>query len=298
MYNKSGIKTDLMLLERYLSIKQTPVIEKNKITKFKCADEVYPYTNEPLSLYYDKNLDNKKVLTVTSSCDHALHAALAGALDITCFDINRFCKYYAGLKIAMIKKYDYDEYLKKIEDLIFWLTEYEWDKDASKVRDFAFMIFDLSSYLTDDEKAFFQTFIRTANEDGLKNRFLSLLFLDKDPFEMVNNNAYLVPDNYYKLKENLDYCNFKYIDSNVNKLRNKKLGKFDVIYLSNILSTLYKDDSKLLIYLSKLLNDEGIIYDCAWQVNDYVFSSKVKKYYDSNSIELKDGHVITTFFKK
>lgn len=298
MKNKSSIKTDLMLLEKYLSIKQVPVIEKNKITRFKCADEVYPYTNEPLKLYYDKNLDNKRVLTVTSSSDHALHAVLAGAKDITCFDINRFCKYYAALKIAMIKKYDYEEYLDKMEDLIFWLTKYEWAEDTSRIKDFAFMLFDLSSYLKEDEKAFFQTFIRVANEDGLKNRFLSLLFLDNDPFEMINNNDYLTPHNYAKLKEELNNCNIKYVDSNVNKLCNKKIGKYDVIYLSNILSTLRKDDSKLLVYLRKLLNDNGIIYDCAWDVNDYVFSSKVKKYYDANSINLKDGHVITTFFKK
>lgn len=291
-------KTDSMLLERYLLRKQVPQVEKNNLTKFTCADEVYPYTNEPLKLYYDKNLDEKRVLTVTSSCDHALHAVLAGAKDVTCFDINRFCKYYAALKIAMIKKYDYEEYLIKIEDLIRWLTKYDWADDEVKTKNFTLMLFDLVSYLTPDEQAFFQTFIKTANKDGLKNRFLALLFLDKDPFEMINNNAYLTPFNYTKLKERLLASNIKYVDSNVNKLRGKKLGKYDVIYLSNILSVLFKDDSKLLVYLRKLLNDDGVIYDCAWNANDYVFSSKVKKYYDVSSVKLDDGHVINTFIKK
>ncbi len=298
MKNKKGIKTDLILLEKYLLKKKVPVIEKNKITRFKCADEVYPYTNEPLKLYYNKNLDNKRVLTVTSSFDHALHAVLAGAKDITCFDINRFCKYYAALKKAMIKKYDYEEYLDKMEGLIFWLTKYEWYEDESKIRDFTDMLFEISNYLKEDEKTFFQTFVKLANVSGLKNRFLLSLLWEDNFFEMINNNDYLKPDNYIKLKEKLNNCNIKYVDSSVNKLRDKKIGKYDVIYLSNILSKLKEDNTKLLIYLRKLLNDDGIIYDCAWDVNDYVFSSKVKKYYDANCINLKDGHVITTFFKK
>ena len=73
------------------------------------GDLIYPFTNENLFEYYNKNLENKRVISVTSSGDHILHAALGGAKEIIGFDINRFCKYYCALKIALIKTYNINE---------------------------------------------------------------------------------------------------------------------------------------------------------------------------------------------
>ena len=83
----------------------------NDITRFESADEIYACTNEELFLY--PNDETKKVLSVTSGGDHILNAILNGATDICSFDINRFCKYYSDLKIAMIKKYPKEEFYTK-----------------------------------------------------------------------------------------------------------------------------------------------------------------------------------------
>ncbi len=298
MSNKKKLDTDLMLLESFFIKNTVPVIEKNSVSKYKCAHEVYPYTNEPLRVYYDKNLKDKRVLCVTSSGDHAITAALAGSKDITCFDINRFCKYYTALKIAMIRKYNYDEYLNKMEELIFWLAKDDWNSNTKMLNNFILMLNDLEEYLSDDEKAFFNKFIDISKESNFIKKFLVMLYLDQEPNEMIKNNAYLIPENYDILKKELSFCSIKYVDSNINKLKSKKLGKFDVIYLSNLLSVLNKDTSKILVDLSKLLNDYGLIYDCDWYVNDYVFDKNVKKHFETSYSILKDTHVITTFIKK
>ena len=123
--HSSDIKTDLSLLKLFVKNKEPQILEHNDLTKFESGDLVYAWTTEYLSLYYEKNLIGKKVLSVTSSGDHILHSVLSGATDVTGFDINRFCKYYSALKIAMIKKYEYEEFFEKIRYFALF-SKYSW----------------------------------------------------------------------------------------------------------------------------------------------------------------------------
>lgn len=67
--------------------------ENSLITPFGCTESSYLWTNENMYLYDNEDLKDKKVLTVTSSGDHALNAILNGAKNIDSFDINLYSKY-------------------------------------------------------------------------------------------------------------------------------------------------------------------------------------------------------------
>lgn len=47
-----------------------------------------------MSLYPKENLKDKKILTITSSGDHALNCVLNGARNIASFDVNIFSNMY------------------------------------------------------------------------------------------------------------------------------------------------------------------------------------------------------------
>ena len=105
--NKKNITIDdeLKLLEKYiLNSSHAKTIKNNTTSSFLSEGRIYPFANDILNSSVNIDLTGKKSLVVTSSGDHALHAILAGSTDITSFDINRFCKYYSALKIALIKE--------------------------------------------------------------------------------------------------------------------------------------------------------------------------------------------------
>lgn len=86
-----AINDDIILLRKFIeNLEKSQRLEKNDLTIYSSGDNIFPWTNEALREYYEKDLSDKKVLTVTSSGDHILHAALGGAKQITGFDINRF----------------------------------------------------------------------------------------------------------------------------------------------------------------------------------------------------------------
>ena len=156
----SKINNDIRLLEDFLiynDIKDTSLIdEENKLSNFQIAGKVYPFTNEYLKDYYEKDLIGKKVLSVTSSADHILHAIYAGANSVTAFDINRFCKYFSALKIAMLKKYDYNDFIKNINNFIAINPHINYEKN---IDDFKKTLNDVSKNLTNNELDFFRKFI-------------------------------------------------------------------------------------------------------------------------------------------
>lgn len=64
---------------------------------------LYPFTTENISGYIDHfELKDRSLLTVGSSSDQVINAALKGAQDITLLDINPYIRYYYYLKVASI----------------------------------------------------------------------------------------------------------------------------------------------------------------------------------------------------
>lgn len=225
------------------------------------ADVLYAWSNEPLREYYDVNMNDKKVLSVTSSGDHILHAAFAGSYDITGFDINRFCKYYSALKIAMIKKYNFEDFIEIFETTSFCYHSHFY----KKIR---LILNDVSKYLSDDEISFWSKFIELQNEYYEISLFPN--FFDGCSFY---NNVYCTLDSYKKLKDNLQNCRITYIDCNASNLYNKISEKYDLIYLSNILGkvpwTRMQQIISLINSLKDILNINGKIYDYAFFNNDW-----------------------------
>ena len=70
-------------------------------------EEIYPFTTENIAGYIDYfDLQDKSLLTVGSSGDQIINAALKGTKDVTLLDINPYAKYYYYLKAAGILELD------------------------------------------------------------------------------------------------------------------------------------------------------------------------------------------------
>ena len=126
---------------------------KDKITSFTPFgnfDPSYLWTNEDMKLYPKENLKGKNILTITSSGDHALNAILNGGDIIDSFDVNQYSKYVSALKIAMIKKYDYYDFFKRMD----WIENVESLNFNSKEN----IIDRVRKYLSYDEYLFWSAF--------------------------------------------------------------------------------------------------------------------------------------------
>ncbi len=300
---QKDIDIDLKLLENFLCGEGSDVIEENDLTNFDNACRIFAYTNEYLRLYYDRELNDKKVLSVTSGGDHILHAALAGAPNITGFDINRLCKYYVALKIAMIKKYNLEDFLDKID--IVMLMDYHslyFSSFERKgfIKNMNNIISEVHKYLNEDVILFWEKVIDIVKQ----KEQVEDLFVNYSHNDFECNNAWTDKENFSKLKYNLSSCEIKFIDSNVNTVREKTSEKFDVIYLSNIIGRIYDEEKpktiELLSYLRKTLNNNGVIYDYDW--HDASFKSKNKvitRQYKVDWLEIEaDGAYVYKFTKK
>lgn len=85
----------------------------------KFNEKIYPFTTEIISGYFKKlNLEEKGVLTVGSSLDHAFNALLLDAKDVTVYDLNPNIQklYYLKKNLILSKNKDelYDELLEKV----------------------------------------------------------------------------------------------------------------------------------------------------------------------------------------
>lgn len=257
--------TDIDKLEMFLNglCLDGDGIKISSLTHFKSLDYVYLWTNESLRNYYQTEVEGKSVLTVTSSGDHALHAILAGAKEVHCFDVNEFSKTVASLKVNLIKNLDYNDFFKYIS----LLGENKINQVLDKV----------SNYLTNDDLLFWKEY------EKIYNNTKNCLFISGNSYNPLNN-AYFDKEKYYETKDKLDECKIVYHDALVEDLSSILYGyKFDVIYLSNILGRIEKrysdvDDVavSLIHSLDKLLNVGGRIYDYSLRVAEH------KCYYDDD----------------
>ena len=194
----------------------------SKITNFGKLEETYFFTNEDMHLYEKENLKDKKVLTITSSGDHALNSILNGAEIIDSFDINLYSKYISALKIAMIKRYNYNEFYRKIEWIIL-NKNFRYNKKDN-------IIEDIKNYLSYDEYKFLSylddIFIKNPNA------FYKIINLSV----MCGLNRYENQKDYKILRKNLNDVKITYYDCDILDIHKElNYNKYDVIYISNVL---------------------------------------------------------------
>lgn len=287
--------SDINLLIKYLEGEMLPNINNSSKLTFKTCDMVYPFTNESFDIYPNDNLEGKKVLTVTASADHLLHAIFHGSNDITAFDINIFTKYYSALKIAMIKKYNLDKFKIKLNEIInihpiyAGYTAVPNSNKKEKLKVLRSVLNDVYMYLNHDELDFWNNFVMMFESKRIFNNFFIEDFLD------VTDMTYYNIDNYNNIKEKLHDCSIYYIDSDITSLSNKLFGNsYDVIYISNILSWIENDNKmKILKDLKQILNKNGKVYDYYFDDSDTLDVAGYKT--DINRMILDDNslHIYT-----
>lgn len=252
-------------------------IESNesKITSFTSFgnfDPSYLWTNEDMKLYPKENLKEKNILTITSSGDHALNVILNGGSMIDSFDVNIFSKYVSALKIAMIKKYGYYDFFKRMD----WIENMESLNFNSKEN----IIDSIREYLSHDEYLFWSTFeyLRINN----KVNFNDVI----NVYGSLKKNAYTDAFSYNKLKRNLKKAKITYYDSDIMDIEKSVNKKYDRVFLSNVLEYVLASNgprfvnnyNDAMIKLDKILLPSSIIY--GYDFND------ISRYLDNMPVSL------------
>lgn len=248
---------------------------KDKITSFTSFgnfDPSYLWTNEDMKLYPIENLKGKNILTITSSGDHALNAILNGGNMIDSFDVNLFSKYVSALKIAMIKKYGYYDFFKRMD----WIENIESLNFNSKEN----IIDSIREYLSHDEYLFWSTFeyLRINN----KVNFNDVI----NVYGSLKKNAYTDAFSYNKLKRNLKKAKITYYDSDIMDIEKSVNKKYDRVFLSNVLEYVLASNgprfvnnyNDAMIKLDKILLPSSIIY--GYDFND------ISRYLDNMPVSL------------
>lgn len=193
--------------------------EENNSSLFSTFSKIYPMTTENIKGTYELfDLNDKDILTVTSSGDHILCAALKGAKRIDSFDVNYLTEYYYYLKKAVIEAYDLDKFKERfLYSLIpdgeikeTWYSEFRDNLDGKY-------------------QEFWDEIISFSNSNGIP---LNKLFLFIPNYNNLVN--YLDEENYNLLKETLPNIETKFIHSDLMHLNKNLDKKYDYMFFSNI----------------------------------------------------------------
>lgn len=216
--------------------------------------KIYTMTTENIYEFINHyNLENKDVLTVMGSGDHALNSYLLGAKTVTCFDINPLAQIMYDLKRNIILNYDLNDFLD-----FFDIKNYDYISNIDKFD--KNIIKELKNKLNNNTYEFFNYFYtHRMYFDDIFYHF------NYDLNTLSNMNGYLNEDSYDYLKDILNNKDINFIESNIIDLKNKLLNKkYDLILLSNISDYIY------MIYPNNSLNNYyNLIMDLVDNLNNY-----------------------------
>ena len=220
-------------------------------------EEIYPFTTENIAGYIDYfDLQDKSLLTVGSSGDQIINAALKGAKDVTLLDINPYAKYYYYLKAAGILELD----LVKFNEFFLYQANLAiFRHSGRKVKTFNENLYeefkntlrslDNDSYLFWDE--LFETYSSYIVREYLFSK-------DEHHYSILKeSNLYLQSEsNYNEVKDKIKNLRPEFINTNILEVNLDK--KFDNIWLSNIACYLQRSElKKATDKFSDNLNDDG-----------------------------------------
>lgn len=176
------------------------------------------FTNENVKKTFDNfDLQNKRVLTVAASGDHAFEAYTRGAKHVDVFDCNLFQKYVIELKHQMIKTLSYSEFMdyffgcKRMNPYIYEKVMRRLSKQTATFME--------CFYLSNNKQFFFHP-SPYWNSDR-SNKDLTSYISSQDDFN--------------KLKQSLpETINFTWC--NLTDVPYKFTKAYDIVHLSNILS--------------------------------------------------------------
>ncbi len=184
-------------------------------------NKVYGFTNEFVAAYpeiYD--FDNANVLSIIGSGDQYFTAMLAGAKNVTVFDLNVNAWYHFVLKYTAIKYLNFDEFKK------FFITD-----NLNNIR----LYFKIREHLPYNVRRFFDMVRVTRMKFSsikIKSCFLDS-FSEDDYIRML---PYLNEVNYYKLQNILNHTSLP--NCIISDFTDIALGNerknYDLLLLSNI----------------------------------------------------------------
>lgn len=217
---------------------------------------IYKKSNERIEAYYHHLQDKEKVLSVIASGDQVLNCILGGSKIIDLFDISVFPKYFLFLKIGAIKALSREEYLEFFYGNIDRSLEYEdlYNKIRlclePNIREFWDGLFNLFEW---------------------KDIYNSSLFMYEDLSikKIVKQNKYLGIRAFNKLKKVIDDVKFTTIEGNIFDIASTFKGKYDLVYLSNIL--FYSDYELYKKMIKKFpLSKDGIVISYLHSTSDLI----------------------------
>lgn len=242
-------------------------VKNNKILfqgeAFTGFQKTYFTTNENIKGYLNLvNIDNKNnALTVLASGDQFFNLINKGITNIDTFDINRLTEYYVfGLRMAMIEKYSYDEYLKINNLLLSEKTSFDILND---------ILYSLLPNMDNKYRIFWKEILdynySLQNQKKEKLNIIRMLFFGFSN-NMKYNNYLLNEEEYNNMKFNLKRVKVNFNSVNATELHKIYNKKYDLILLSNILDYIHNhfgmnwEIKKYIKNLYKIANEDAIIF--------------------------------------
>lgn len=178
------------------------------------------------------NYKDKDVITVASSGDQYLGAVYYGAKNVDIYDINKLTRYISFLKIAAIKTLSF----KDFQDFFMPLNiDYKIKKTFWNLKTLKRLL----PHLPNEVGYFWENIMYEFNKKGYGNFVFPQSYCNKPEMIQTGMPFYINEEDYYKLQSLLrqrQYPTFKNCD--VFDLAKAFNGKYDIVYLSNIIETI------------------------------------------------------------
>lgn len=202
---------------------------------FSKYQKAFYWGNENMDYYLNMvHMPQKEnALTVAGSGDHIYNLIANGVTNVDSFDINYLTEYLAlGLKLALIEKYDYYDFLFMITNIANPLLSLEELSD---------ILTDLLPCMDLKYRIFWREIIdynyRLQKRKGTNLNLILMLYINvfSNTFNL-DNNTYLCDErSYIAFKNKLRNAHITFKGLDVADLPSKVKGKYDLILLSNTL---------------------------------------------------------------
>ena len=215
---------------------------------------LYPFTTERISRYIDYfDLEGKSLLTVGSSSDQVINAALKGARDITLVDTCPFIRYYYYLKVASILTLKRDQLYKF---LCFLNYPRKYDMNTKPLSKHLYeKVRPVLKNLDQESFNFWEVLFNSF--DPVRIRTYLFTNDEHEPEIITENNLYL--KNYEFYQKTRDIIGKVKVTFTTQNIIGVKLDRnFDNIWLSNICNSLDADEiERMFKSVEPLLENNG-----------------------------------------
>ena len=232
---------------------------------------IYPFATENIGGYIGEfNLENKSLLTVGSSGDQVINAALYNCHDLTLLDVVPDTMHYYYLKVAALLTLPKDEFMEFFK--YYSHNDQEYNHNTFNIESYR-KLRDTLKVLNNDAFEYFDTLFSKFDGETIR---VNLFQRDEESKKVIETiNPYLSSNILYEeAKERIKDINPNFMCMDIFKFSSDR--KFDNIWLSNIATWQSNFNSviKLVERIYPSLNDEGKI------LLSYLYSSGINASYD------------------